>query len=132
MNAALLGTWIWRLFKQPDLLWCQLVNHMYYRNSCILQGKVQRMSRFWKDICNFLDIFICSTMVKLGNGKLCDFWCSDISLASLFPQLYKLTESKIIVARRAGFWKANRQNWTLNFRRNLVGRQIDEYRRLIL
>ena len=39
MNDALIGKWICRFLNQSELLWCQLVNHMHYKESSFLQEK---------------------------------------------------------------------------------------------
>ena len=94
------------------------------------------MSHFWQEICKFWDSFQCSPSVIVGNGKLCDFWkdkwCSDVSLANLFPRSFDLAENNHIVVSQAGFVVSNGWHWKQKFRRNLIGSQIDEYRELLL
>jgi len=57
----------------------------------------------------------------LGNGELCDFWkdmwCSNITLASLFPKLYTLSDNEDIIVCQAGYWNPNEWIWDLNLKK---------------
>jgi len=58
-----------------------------------------------------------------------DKWCSEISLANLFPNLFDLALDKIITVRQAGGFGAAGWRWRIQFRRKLIG--SEDYKELV-
>ena len=56
------------------------------------------MSWYWENVVKYLEPFLVSAKVSLGNGSLCSFckdrWCADSTITFSFLGLYELIEKK--------------------------------------
>nr|CAD1835507.1 unnamed protein product [Ananas comosus var. bracteatus] len=78
----------------PQLQWNKIIHDLFYiRIRPLREGKSFRpFFHWWKGVRNLSGVFKSGVSYKLGNGSSIDFWsdrwCGEVTLQSLFPDLF--------------------------------------------
>ncbi|PUZ72532.1 hypothetical protein GQ55_2G401100 [Panicum hallii var. hallii] len=129
MNQSLLCGWWWKLEKKEGM-WQKLVEKKYVMQSRITRLKYKPTnSSVWNNLLKVKDIYLKGRRIKVGNGRLAEFWegqwCGAVSLKDKFPELYNICNEQ--VGSVAAFAE---RGWRLTFRRWLDENLQNQFRRL--
>lgn len=73
MNSAFLTKQAWRLFQNPNALWCRVLKNKYFPNEEFLQASRRRRSYWaWSSILYGRDVVINSGAWLIANGEVID------------------------------------------------------------
>jgi len=96
-NLALLSKWWWWLFHDTHTLWVAIVLHNYYRRRRpydLYSTIFGYVSFFWRGVLKTSMAFTSGINIKVRDGCmarfLLDYWVCDVTLASLFLDLFLL------------------------------------------
>ena len=68
MNQALLGKWLWKWFRKPDIVWVKITETAYFKSTRgWTVSNHADISLIWKIVMSNIDSFMCSTTVKVGT-----------------------------------------------------------------
>ncbi|KAE8655648.1 hypothetical protein F3Y22_tig00117021pilonHSYRG00103 [Hibiscus syriacus] len=145
LNRALLGKWVWKFASEKNSWWKRVVccvNNLDPNSKKVESSLIARASWIWRGVINNFfsnDGFgVCirsNLRWKTGNGHSVvfwnDAWLGEVPLKDLFPRLYTLStnkEGKVVEFREshAAGWV-----WDIQFRRNLVDWEVDQWLHLI-
>lgn len=142
-NKALLIKWAWRFGASPEDMWRKLVCAKYgwdcrCRVLHLLVDRLENCSIIMQDILKstledtmlgkyFREQLICS----VGGGDSIRFWLdpwlSTDPLFVMFPRLFSLALDKTGMIQDMGIYMARKWTWTVEFRRQPLGWELDEY-----
>jgi hypothetical protein len=99
MNQSLLCRWWWKLEKKEGM-WQKLVEKKYVMQSSITRLKYKPTnSSVWNNLLKVKDIYLKGRRIKVGNGRLAEFWegqwCGAVSLKDKFPELYNICNEQV-------------------------------------
>ncbi|XP_026431947.1 uncharacterized protein LOC113329197 [Papaver somniferum] len=135
MNLALLAKWCWRFGVEKNKLWYKIVEDKYGTDfSKWIPGNITEtygVSR-WRVIAGTASLISENSTLFVHSGSAIafwnDIWCGQLPLASVSPNLYKLsTNRNVTIANMISL----EGNWKFEFKRVLTNQEVEEYASLL-
>lgn len=99
LNSSLLAKQAWRIIRNPEALWVQILKAIYFPNVCFLQVKRQRNeSCTWTSLLHGREVIKKTARWTIGNGEFVDIredcWLASGEMALLDPihQVHKVKD----------------------------------------
>ncbi|XP_020271446.1 uncharacterized protein LOC109846609 [Asparagus officinalis] len=124
-NTSLLSKWLWKCLDRNSTSG-NFLHHLYVHNGTKLQNSSFKSSNssFWNDVLSKKDAFLHNIKWIIGSGEDIRFWedkwVNFNSLASIFPESYKLAFSANASIRSQGSYIDNEWQWHLLMRRSIL------------
>lgn len=138
-NLALLFKWAWRLFAEPDSLWCRVIRCKYKYSWYLSPSDLEVPSHGgpWKKICGSLlnnphakNLTLKGPRKRVGNGLNTLFWLetwiTDSPLKEKFPRLFSISSHQRASVNAMGLWDGHSWLWNFSWTRELRVRDTAE------
>jgi hypothetical protein len=104
--------WWWKLENESGP-WKNLMKQKYMGYGGVFYTrKKPGDSPLWSDMQQVKHIYLSVRRMQVGNGTNTSFWCDQIPLKDIFPDIFDICiEQAVIVA------EATNMNWNFSFRR---------------
>ncbi|GKV32374.1 hypothetical protein SLEP1_g40985 [Rubroshorea leprosula] len=144
-NLTLLGKWWARFEDEEGGLWKKVVMEKYYRGRDAIgveSVRKRRLSKVWGDIVSIgRDVEVSKEVIrdgflwKLGEGNSIRFWMDrwleGHALEEIYLRLKYVSSKKESRVQEMGEWKEGQWHWKFNWKRTLLGRELEEEKELL-
>ncbi|XP_026451080.1 uncharacterized protein LOC113351280 [Papaver somniferum] len=135
MNQALLAKWCWRYGVEKNKLWYKIIVHKYGDDFSFWNtGKITQsyVVSCWRSIAEMEGLIYDNYTLYLHSGRGIyfwnDVWCGQLPLATVYPNLYKLSRDRNV--KLADMVSSN-GNWKFDFKRVLHSLEVEDYAALL-
>ncbi|XP_020271874.1 uncharacterized protein LOC109847041 [Asparagus officinalis] len=121
-NDSLLSKWLWKYLDKNSSTGL-FIRKLYGIEGSLLQSRKYNASNshFWNAVLSFKDAFLHNVKWSIGSGDNVRFWKDKWigynTLASIFPESYRLALSSNVSVKSQGNFYDNKWQWHLLMRR---------------
>jgi hypothetical protein len=118
MNIALLLKWIWKIYRDGDGLWADLLRAKYLGDNDLFSPEIQpKGSQFWNSLQKIKWYFKLGARHRVRNGRRTyfwlDWWTGSGPLRDRFPRLFSCCDNPFSTVSGV----RHLEGWRIRFRR---------------